>query len=134
MKKALSVLAGVIAGGITVGIVESLGHLIWPPPEGTDLTNPEALAAIMDTIPTAAIAAVLVAWVCGAIVGGFTAGKIAKDPGYLPSIFAGAILMLLGVITMIAIPHPIWMWVLGIALPVPAAFYGGKLAGLPVGE
>jgi hypothetical protein len=127
MKKALSIVAGVIAGGITVGIVESLGHLIWPPPAGTDITNPEELAAIMHTIPTAALIAVLVAWACGAWVGGLTTGIISKDPSHLPSILTGAVLMTLGIITMITIPHPIWMWILGIALPIPAAFYGAKV-------
>jgi len=129
MKKALSVVAGVIAGGLTVFIVEAIGHVIWPPPEGVDLSDPESLATLMDIAPFGALVAVVVAWIVGAVAGGFVAGKISADPGYLPSILTGGVLMIFGVLTMMSFPHPIWMWVLGIVAPVPSAWYGGRLAG-----
>ena len=127
MRPILATLAGILSGGVTVSIVESLGHLIWPPPPGTDLSNPEALAAIMDTIPTAALVAVLVAWIAGAFVGGWVAKKIDVGQGIRPSLVTGSVLMLFGVATMIYIPHPIWMWIFGIATPIPAALFGASL-------
>lgn len=129
MNRLLAILAGVLSGGITVALVESAGHLIWPPPEGVDITNPEALAAIMDTIPTLAIAAVLVAWIIGAFVGGFVAKKVEKSDGRVASLVTGALLMSFGIMTMIAIPHPIWMWILGVLTPIPAALFGANMAG-----
>jgi hypothetical protein len=44
LRDALAVLAGVIVGGVVVGAVESVGHLIWPPPPGLDVSDPAALA------------------------------------------------------------------------------------------
>ena len=129
MNKALSILAGVIAGGITVFIVESIGHLIWPPPAGVDMTDPDQLATIMDTIPFAAKAAVVVAWGCGSFVGGFVASKISKDPGNVASLLTGGVLLLFGVMTMFAFPHPIWMMVAGVLLPIPCAYAGAQIAG-----
>jgi len=134
MKKILPVVAGVIAGGITVFIVESIGHLIWPPPEGIDITDPEGLAQLMDVIPIGALVFVVIAWIAGAIAGGFVAGKMAKDPSYLPGIITGAVLMVFGVMTMVSVPHPIWMWIFGIVAPVPSAWYGSKLAGTAPSE
>ncbi len=134
MKKILPVVAGVIAGGITVFIVESIGHLIWPPPEGIDITDPEGLAQLMEVIPTGALVFVVIAWISGALSGGFVAGKLAKDPSFLPGILTGAILMVFGVITMATVPHPIWMWIFGIVVPVPSAWYGSKLAGIDSSE
>ena len=128
MKRLLAIVAGVLSGGIAVALVESIGHMIWPPPEGIDITNPEDLAAIMDTIPTAAIAAVLVAWIMGALVGGFAAKKLDKSESNVSSLVTGVVLMTFGIATMIAIPHPIWMWILGVITPIPAALYGARLA------
>jgi len=45
-RDALAVLAGVIAGGVVVGAVESVGHLIWPPPPGLDVSDPATLVMI----------------------------------------------------------------------------------------
>ncbi|MDA0683133.1 MAG: hypothetical protein O2797_03910 [Bacteroidetes bacterium] len=130
MKRLLSIIAGVVVGGIVVGIVESVGHLIWPPPPGLDITNPDDLARLMESIPAGALVFVVLGWTLGAIAGGFTAGKISEDPTYLPSIFAGGILMTLGIVTLFMIPHPVWMWIMGIVLPVPCAWWGGRWAGV----
>lgn len=129
MKKALSVLAGIASGFVVVFAIEAVSHTIWPPPTGVDVTNPEDLAQIMDSIPTAAIVAVLIAWILGALVGGFVAKKVDNSEGSLPSIITGLLLMCAGIGTMIMIPHPAWMWILGIAAPIPSALFGAKLAG-----
>ena len=130
MKKVLPIVAGFLAGAVTVFIVESIGHTIWPPPEGIDLSDPESLAILMESVPFGAMAFVVLGWILGALSGGFTAGRIAKDPGYLPSILVGALLMVVGIVTMFMIPHPAWMWIMGVMVPVPSAWFGGKMAGI----
>jgi hypothetical protein len=129
MNKAIAILSGVISGGIVVGLVESVGHLIWPPPPALDLADAKALELLMESIPTAAIVMVLIAWIVGAFAGGIVAQKVNKMPGIMPSIATGLILTSFGVITMLAIPHPIWMWVFGVLTPLPAAILGAKMAG-----
>lgn len=84
----------------------------------------------MDTISMGALLFVLPAWITGAFVGGFVAGKIAEDNTFMASIFTGAVLTLFGIMTMMAIPHPWWMWLFGIVAPVPSAWWGGQLAGV----
>jgi len=39
----------------------------------------------------------------------------------------GALLMLAGIMNMIMIPHPTWLWVLGITVYLPAAYLGARL-------
>ena len=54
MRAAFAGIAGVIAGIVIVFGAEAVGHMIFPPPEGVDLSDPEQLAAIMDQIPLGA--------------------------------------------------------------------------------
>ena len=44
MRKFLGVVAGVVALGVTVLIVEMIGHTIWVPPAGVDVSEPVQLA------------------------------------------------------------------------------------------
>ena len=103
----LGIIAGLIAAVITVALVEMLGHLIYPPPPGVDVSDPEQLSAIMSTIPLGAKIAVLIAWAVGIIVGSVVAMLISKKPW--SAWIVGGFILLMGAITMYMIPHPLWM-------------------------
>ena len=107
LRVILGVIAGTIAGVVVVMIVEGAGHMIFPPPEGTDLKDPEALKAIMHEIPVGAKIAVLLAWALGVFVGAAVAKMIAKSA---PAVWgvAGVFAIFTG-ITLVQIPHPVWM-------------------------
>jgi hypothetical protein len=83
----------------------------------------------MAVMPTPAIAMVAAAWFVGALVGAFAADKIAGRG------LAGWIVALLvlagGVVSMVMIPHPVWMWAMGIALPLIAGWLAQRLAKVP---
>lgn len=126
MKVVIGVVAGVVAAFLCVLGIETVGHLIFPPPPGTDLTNPAEVARLMEIVPPAALAFVVIAWFVGALAGAWVANAVAKRG------LAGWIVALLviagGVYTMIMIPHPIWMWAAGIALPLIAGWLAQRLA------
>ena len=125
LRKILGVVAGVVAGALVVFAVEGIGHSIYPPPAGTDLHDPEALKALMLTLPRGALLFVVLGWTLGAFAGGAVAGLIGR--GIVPALLTGAIQLLFGIMTMLMIPHPAWMMALGILLPVPCAWVGGLL-------
>ncbi len=111
MKKTiLGTIAGLVVGVIMIMIVESIGHMIFPPPEGVDLKNPEELAAIMDSIPFGAKLAVLIAWGLGVFGGGLTGVKLSGGQT-LPATIIAVMLLVFAGITMFMIPHPIWMMI-----------------------
>jgi len=126
MKTVLGVVAGIVVAFLCVGGIEAIGHLIFPPPPDTDLTDPAQVARIMELAPPAAIAFVALAWFVGALAGAFVADKIAGRA------LAGWVVALLvlagGVATMMMIPHPMWMWAIGIALPLIAGWLAQRLA------
>ena len=126
-KSILAVLAGIVVGGGVVGIVEYVGHMIYPLPEGLNANDPEALKGYISTAPIGALLFVIVAWALGSLVGGGLATRLAGQSRLLHAMIVGAVLMLFGIANMLMIPHPIWFWALGLAVFLPSAYFGGKL-------
>lgn len=113
------VLGGVVVAVVVVGLLEGLGHMIYPPPPGLDLTTAEGQARLMDVMPVGAKVAVVTAWFLGALAGGIVAARIGQRALYAWVI--GAIMVALSVTTTMMFPHPLWMVLAGIALPIVAA-------------
>lgn len=112
----LGLVAGVIVAGIVVALVEGAGHMIWPPPEGLDPTNPEDAAQIMLVIPTAAKVAVVIAWFLGALAGAWVAIAISKN--VLTGWMVGLLMIVGGIVTTQMFPHPLWMVISAVVLPL----------------
>lgn len=126
LRKILAVVGGVVAGGVVVFAVEGVGHLLFPPPPGLDMSSPEGMKAAIQSLPAGALLFVVLAWVLGAFAGGLVAALIARSVG--PALVTGALQLLFGIVTMVMIPHPLWMIALGILLPLPSAWAGGQLS------
>lgn len=132
MRMALGIVAGIVVAFLCVFAVEWIGHAVYPPPAGLDINDPADQARLMEAMPAAAKAFVLVAWFVGALAGAWTANRIAGRS------LAGWVVALLvvaaGVATMVMIPHPAWMWAGGILLPLIAGWIADRLsASRPAG-
>ena len=127
-RTVLGVVAGLAAMFVVILAVEFLGAQLFPPPAGVDMADAEGLAAAMAQMPMGALAFVVVAWVLGAFAGGWVAARIAvQHPRVAAAVVALAVVA--GVVMMmVSIPHPMWMGLLGLLLPVPAALAGARLA------
>jgi hypothetical protein len=128
LRRVLAAIAGLIVGGLVIMLVETAGHRVYPSPPGLDPNNMEALRAAAAAAPAGAKAAVVVAWALGSFAGGLIAARIGKH--LIPALAVGAILMIGGIFNLVMIPSPIWMWIAGLLVFLPASFAGGKL-GLP---
>lgn len=126
MKLVLGVVAGVVVAFACVLAIEMLGHRLYPPPPGTDFTDPAQVARLMEIVPPAALAFVVGAWFVGALAGAWVANAVAKRG--LAGWIVALVVIAGGVYTMLTIPHPAWMWAAGIALPLIAAWLAQKLA------
>jgi len=129
IRSVLAVVAGVIVAVIVVGVVEAIGHAIYPPPE-IDLSDSEALQAIIAKLPVGAIAFMLVAWGLGSFAGGLTAAGIAGRAHTAHASFVGGIQMAFGILTILMIPHPLWFVIASFAIVIPSAWLGAQLAKL----
>jgi len=127
----LGVVAGLLAMFVVITCVQFLGAQLFPPPAGLDMADPDAMAALVAQMPLAALAFVVLAWALGAFAGGWVAARISTDfPRAAALVVAAAVVA--GVVMMVlSVPHPLWMTVLGLALPLPLALAGARLARRP---
>jgi hypothetical protein len=130
MKIVLGVVAGIVVAFLCVLGIEMIGHLAFPPPPGIDLTDPAQVARIMENVPRAALAFVAAAWFIGALAGSWVANRVAGRA--LAGWSVVVLVLAAGVYTMTTIPHPAWMWAMGIALPLLAGWLAQRLARVPL--
>lgn len=101
---------GVFAGGMTVMLLEVVGHAMFGTADPNDLS----------TVTAPMFAWVLVAWITGAAVAGLVATHWTGTRSIWPGTVSGLILFAGSVATLFAIPHPVWMTIATVAL-MPAA-------------
>jgi hypothetical protein len=127
MRIAMGIVAGIVVAFLCVFAAEWIGHSLYPPPAGLDIKDPADQARLMESMPAAAMALVLIGWFVGALAGAWTANRIGGRS------IAGWVVALLviaaGVATMLMIPHPIGMWAGGILLPLLAGWIADRRSG-----
>jgi len=127
-RSLLACLAGLVLGSVVIGVVEFVGHQIYPPPAGIDPRDPESIRRAMETISMGALLVVLVAWAIGSVVGGLVAARLAPRQPMRCALIVGAMLLLAGIANLIMLPHPLWFSIVAVLLFLPAAWLGGRLA------
>ncbi len=126
-RSILAVIAGLVLGVVLIFVVESAGHFVYPLPADLDMTNPEALKNLMANAPVGALLFVILAWAVGSFGGGWLATRLAQKSHVMHALIVGGLLMAAGIMNMLMIPHPVWFWVLGLAVYLPAAYAGALL-------
>lgn len=125
----LGMLVGVVVAIAVIIAVETLGHRFYPPPPGLDITNPAneaAFAAFVAGMPVAGKLIVLLAWLLGTFVGALAAAKVARHQ--TAAALLVALVVIAAVISMtFKLPHPLWLVVGGVLLPIPVALLAVRL-------
>jgi hypothetical protein len=121
----LGIIAGVVAAVLIVFVIEGLGHMVFPPPPGIDLADPETLTTIIDQLPAGALAFVMIAWMAGAFGGGALAAWIGRRPW--AAWLVGFAMLAGGAWSMAMIPHPLWMKLALLPATLVPAFITGRL-------
>ena len=116
--------AGLLSAALVVALVESLNHAIYPAPAGLDPADKVAMEAFMRSLPTGAFIMLLVGWFDGTMVGAFVATWLTGGRERWPSLAVAGAMLSGALFTMMQIPHPPWVVMVGIALFFPAAGAG----------
>lgn len=126
-RSILAVIVGILVMGITVAAVQWLGHSIFPPPEAVP-AHPGAMAELVANMPVAALAFVLVAYAFGTFLGAYTAATISLAHKRGAAIAIALVMLALIAMNFSVIPHPLWMVIGGVLVPLPFALLAWQLA------
>jgi hypothetical protein len=131
LRGVLAVIAGVVAAVVVIMLAELGCSQLFPLPPGLDPTNREAIEAHVAKLPLIALLLVVLGWALGSIAGGWVAARISRTNATRSALIVGTLLLIAGVMNMMTIPHPLWMWIAGLAVYLPSAWLGARLAGAP---
>ena len=129
-----SVLAVIVGVMVTMGLImgiEAVCNALYPMPPGLDLHDHDAMRAYMDTLPLGALLLVLAGWAIGSCAGAWVAARLAGRAPMVHGLVVGAWFLIGAIVTMVMIPHPIWMVVGGIAALAGCSYLGARLASSP---
>lgn len=104
-RSVLAVLVGAVA---LIAVVGAISSAIYPLPPGLDVQDHEAMRQHVDTVLIGAFLLVLAAWAIG---GSWVAARLATRARLAHGLVVGALFLLAGIMTMLTIPHPWWIWV-----------------------
>jgi MFS family permease len=127
-RSVLSVVIGLVIGVTIIGVVESIGHRMYPPPADLDVSSSAALKEWMKQAPPGHFVMVLVAWYLGTSTGAGVGAYMASEYRWRHGWIVAGILMLCGIIMLFMYPHPGW-FTLATLVVFPVAATVGMLIG-----
>jgi hypothetical protein len=126
-RNILALLAGIVAGGITIALIQALNVKFYPRPPVIDFKDQAAMAKYMAGLPVGAFLIVLLSYLVGFTLAVFLAIRLSvstpERQGLLATMFFGAA----SVLNLMSLPHPMWFWIANLAVLIVAAMAGGKL-------
>lgn len=129
-RAVLAVIGGLVAAVVAIVVVESLSP--YAPPSDIDVSDRHALGAWLGSLPWTAFALILLAYLMGAVVGGYATNRLAASTPYRPAMVTGFGLFVFGAMNLLAIPHPLWFVLVSSAIHFFGAWVGGRLASLSI--
>ena len=117
----LAVLAGLLVMVFLVGLIESVGHNLYPVTVNLSLNSGEDAGRIMEAMPLGAKVFVIAAWAIGAFGGALVAALVSKLHKRGAALVIAIAMLAAAGYSLVLIPHPWWMAALGLLLPVPLA-------------
>ena len=124
LRRIIGTFTGMVVGAFATGVLQTLGHQLYPPPSGIDPSDTAALKAAMASAPTEALFLVLISYLIGTFCGAGVAGW--SGHGDRVAVIGSTLLLLTaGLLNLMMVPHPIWFTVL-----CPLTFIAGGIFAL----
>lgn len=127
LRLSIALIIGAIAAFITIALIETAGHTVYPAPPGLDYSNPEVMRQYVTALPLGAKLFVLAAWLCGTLDGVFVACLINRTRFGLCAAVIGGLVLAATVANLAFIPHPLWLAGAGIVGIPLAALLAARL-------
>jgi MFS family permease len=122
-----AVLLGAFVGSCwNMALVMLNSIVLFPMPPGSDMNNPEQMNAYIRTLPTAAFLLMLAAHLGQSFFGGWVAARVGRSRPLLLALLVGGLSLIGGVLNMLTIRGPDWLYV-ELPLYLVVAWAAGRL-------
>lgn len=131
LRSVTAVVLGFVAASAVMMLVESLnGRVLYPElaKAAEGVTDREAIRALFAAAPVGALLVVIGGWILGSFAGGWVAARVAGRAGTRHGLVLGLLLTLAGVANNLMLPPPLWFWIAGLVVMLPAAWTGARFA------
>ena len=130
-RSVLAVFAGFVVASAVMMLVEwANGRFLYPElarlAEG--MTDREAIGRLLAGAPVGAFVVVLFGWILGGVAGGCAATWIGARGRVGHALVLGVLLTIGGIANNLMVPPPLWFWIAGLVVLLPAAWAGARLA------
>ena len=122
-----ALIAGLLVMLIVISSIQWIGHSIYPPPAGLDPQDSAKAAAAVALLPIGALAMVLLSYAAGSFLGAGTGATVSARHKRGVAILLGLVMTALVAMNFVIIPHPLWMMIVGLLIPIPFALLGWRV-------
>jgi hypothetical protein len=128
LRSVLGALAGIATAVVTVMLMDWLSHIVYPPPDGIEIMDTEALNAYLAAAPVGALVIMLVGYLMATFDGVVVACLIGRVQPVIYALTIG-VLMLAGTVSnLIMLQHPTWFSVSAIVGIIVSAWLASQFA------
>ncbi|MDH5832541.1 hypothetical protein [Luteimonas kalidii] len=128
IRTTLAVLLGLVVALATMLLLEYLGMSLFPLPPGIRLDNEDDLARLILSASIGKKLWVLAGWTLAAFIGGWVAARVSQRHRTGAALAVGVLIVGGVALNALLLPHPAWMTVAGVLLPLPVAWCAARLA------
>ena len=128
VRSTFAVLLGLVVALAAMLLLEYLGMSLFPLPPGFDLDSEADLARLVESAGMEKQLWVLMGWTLAAFAGGWVAARTTLRHRLGAALWVGGLIVAGVLLNVALLPHPAWMTVLGVLLPLPAAWFAARLA------
>ena len=123
----------VVASAVMMAVETVNGRYLYPElgKQAEGITDREVHRSILAGAPVGAFLVVILGWVLGSLAGGCVAAWIGRRAPVGHALVLGGLLTLGGIANNLMVPPPLWFWIAGLVVLIPAAYAGARLAPRP---
>jgi len=124
VRSIIAVIVGMVVGMAANMALILLNMKLFPGPEGLEFNDTRAMRAYVDSLPQVAFLLPMVAHLSQALLGGWIAARLGASRPLLLAMVVALLTLIGGVMNMMSLPGPVWMW-----LEIPLYMVAGYVAG-----
>jgi hypothetical protein len=129
MRKLFAVAAGCLVAFALVALFDFVGSVLYPVSGDINTADRATLAALIVSIPLPAKLLMVAGWLASPLGGAWLALRIAD--GHWVGWLVTLVFLVAGLVNQAMLPHPLWMQICAVAMPLLGGWLAQKLHHKP---